>query len=172
MSDPSVPPSTQPSNPNVFHDGRTTWIRNPDGLWVPAPPEDPLYVFHTHFDITLDSDIIAAASAASLRTRRLNTSHRRGRAAVYKANPDLIRHDGQVRYHSSDDEEEKENWNPSSSSHSRHSSLHQDNSFSLHDDDTLIDYWNLSSTSSHVAEAPCAPAATVDGASNNGVDNT
>ncbi|KAJ6527142.1 hypothetical protein B0H19DRAFT_1385536 [Mycena capillaripes] len=117
----------------------------------------------------------------------LNTSRRRGRAAVYKANPDLIRHDGQVRCerlyadggactqfysdHSSDDEEEKENRNPSSSSHSRHSSLHQDNSFSLHDDDTLIDYSNLSSTSSHVAEAPRALTATVDGASNNGVDN-
>ncbi|KAJ6552739.1 hypothetical protein B0H19DRAFT_1072247 [Mycena capillaripes] len=42
MSDPSVPPFTQPPKPNVYHDGHgTTWLRNPDGQWVPAPLEAP-----------------------------------------------------------------------------------------------------------------------------------
>ncbi|KAF8211900.1 hypothetical protein K438DRAFT_1805553 [Mycena galopus ATCC 62051] len=51
-----------------------------------------------------------------------------GRASVYQENPDLVRVGGKVRY-PSDDDAEKENRNPSSSSHSRHSSATFDHPF-------------------------------------------
>jgi TolA-binding protein len=112
-----------------------------------------------------------------------SASHPPRRAAIYKDNPDLVRDDGQVRCErvypdggacteffsdpSSDDEAEKENRNPSSSSHSGRSS-----SFSLHDDDTLVNYSLLPSTSGTAAEVKGAPSAVVvDGASNSGVGN-
>ncbi|KAJ6534876.1 hypothetical protein B0H19DRAFT_435482 [Mycena capillaripes] len=83
---------------------------------------------------------------------------RRSRAAVYAENPDLFREDGKVRCErifpggggctqwfsdpSSDDEAEKENRNPSSSSHrssiyDTSDDLHRDDCFSLHHDDSL-----------------------------------
>ncbi|KAF8142345.1 hypothetical protein K438DRAFT_1878227 [Mycena galopus ATCC 62051] len=61
-----------------------------------------------------------------------SVDHRRSRSAVYKDYPDLVRVNGKVRNASTDDDAEKENRVPqSSSSHSRHSRTHFNSSFDL-----------------------------------------
>jgi hypothetical protein len=114
---------------------------------------------------------------------------RRSRSAVYAENPGLFREDGKVRCErifpegggctqwfsdpSSDDDAEKENKNPSSSSHSSRSSIHnnfgpisRDDCFSLHHDDSL-DYsaGSMASTSGSAAGVTDASVA-ADGTSN------